>query len=189
LFGAVELTGFSPKTADIAPPESADVVLAMLSVHSLLAENYAQAAFARFARVLKPGGVLGIEEYRGKSSGAETVQDPQAASGYVQEQFVKMLAEEAGLKFAGSSEINANPKDTKDHPFGAWTLPPYLMTSTIGGAPDPTFDGKKYRFVGEADRMTLKFVKPTAPEMSVAPPEPLKPESAQPELKKPGQKR
>src|SRR5262249_49769084 len=150
--------GFSPKTVDIAPPESADVVLMMLNVHALLAENYAQFAFSKIARVLKPGGVLGIEEYRGKSSGADTVQDPQAASGYVQEQFVKMMAEEAGLKFAGSSEINANPKDTKDHPFGVWTLPPYLMTSNMGDAPDPNFDNRKYREIGEGDRMTLKFV-------------------------------
>ena len=106
------------------------------------------------------GGVLGIEEHRAKSTG---LQDPQAGDGYVQEEFVKLLAEDAGFKFAGSSEINANPKDTKDHPFGVWTLPPILRTAPLGMAPDSGFDTSKYQEIGESDRMTLKFIKPTEP--------------------------
>jgi predicted methyltransferase len=169
LFGAIGLTTLSPKTNQIAPPASADMVLAMLNVHSLLAEDYAHQAFRQFAAALKPGGILGIEEYRARAAGG--VQDPEAGTGYVQEQFVKMLAEEAGLKFAGSTEINANPKDTKDHPFGVWTLPPYLYTAPIGAPPNPNFDNAKYRAIGEADRMTLKFVKP----MDAAEPESIAP--------------
>ena len=159
-FGTIEMTPLSPRTNEIAPPASADMVLVMLNVRMLMAENYAHQAFRQFAAALKPGGVLGIEENRGRSSGANTVQDPQAADGYLQEQFVKMLADEAGLKFAGSSEINANDKDTKDHPFGAWTLPPYLFTAPLGSEPNSSFDTSPYAAIGEPDRMTLKFIKP-----------------------------
>lgn len=62
------------------------------------------------------------------------------------------LAEKAGFELAGKSEINANPKDTKDYPKGVWTLPPSYR---LGDE-----DREKYAAIGESDRMTLKFVKP-----------------------------
>ena len=84
-----------------------------------------------------------------------------AVSGYVTEAFVIEQAEKAGLKLAARSEINANPKDTKDHPFGVWTLPPTLRSTPYDSdATDPSFDHSKYVAIGESDRMTLKFVKP-----------------------------
>lgn len=166
-FGDISVTALSPKSSAIAPPGSADMVLVMRNVHTFMAENYAEKAFADFYAVLKPGGILGIEEHRAKSTG---LQDPQAGDGYVQEEYVKLLAKEAGFEFVGSSEINANPKDTKDHPFGVWTLPPVLRTADLGMPENPNFDNAKYRAIGESDRMTLKFRKPPAgPE-----PEPLR---------------
>ena len=102
-------------------------------------------------KALKPGGVLGVVEHRGK---ADVPQDPKAKSGYVREDTVIKLAEQAGFKLADRSEINANPKDTKDYPEGVWTLPPVLRLKDV--------DKEKYLAIGESDRMTLKFVKPAA---------------------------
>jgi predicted methyltransferase len=73
---------------------------------------------------------------------------------------VVALAEKAGFKLDAKSEINANPKDTKDHPFGVWTLPPVKQTAPSGQPADPTFDRTKYDAIGESDRMTLRFRKP-----------------------------
>lgn len=78
----------------------------------------------------------------------------------MKESTVKALAEAAGFAFAGSSDINANPKDTKDHPYGVWTLPPVRRSAPSGGQTDPDFDRAKYDAIGESDRMTLKFIKP-----------------------------
>jgi predicted methyltransferase len=125
-----------------------------------MAAGLAEKAFHDAFAALKPGGVLGVEEHRAKPGG---VQDPMAGSGYVQERYVKQIAKEAGFDFAGSAEINANPKDTHDHPFGVWTLPPERRSSPRGQPADPNFDHSKYDAIGESDRMTLKFVKPAAP--------------------------
>jgi predicted methyltransferase len=73
---------------------------------------------------------------------------------------VKMLAEEAGFQFVGSTDVNANPNDTKDHPFGVWTLPPILRTAPLGQTGDPGFDTRPFEQIGESDRMTLRFKKP-----------------------------
>jgi predicted methyltransferase len=156
-YGDIQLTVLSDKIGAIAPPGSADMVLVMRNVHTFMAEGYAERAFADIFTALKPGGVLGVEEHRAKSTG---LQDPQAGDGYVQEAYVKLLAKEAGFEFVGSSEVNANPKDTKDHPFGVWTLPPVLRTAELGMPPNKSFDSSKYITIGESDRMTLKFRKP-----------------------------
>jgi predicted methyltransferase len=114
-------------------------------------------AFKDFASALKPGGILALEQHRANPG----PQDMKAVSGYVTEAFVIEQAEKAGLKLAARSEINANPKDTKDHPFGVWTLPPTLRsTPSEDDTTDPAFDHSKYVAIGESDRMTLKFVKP-----------------------------
>jgi predicted methyltransferase len=115
-------------------------------------------AFKEFHGALKPGGILAVEQHRANPG----PQDPEAKSGYVTEAYVIEQAEKAGFKLAAKSEINANPKDTKDHPFGVWTLPPALRSTAYGSgqAEDPNFDHSKYLAIGESDRMTLRFVKP-----------------------------
>jgi predicted methyltransferase len=120
--------------------------------------GWADKAFKEFFGALKPGGILALEEHRANPG----PQDPKAESGYVTEAHVIELAEKAGFKLAGKSEINANPKDTKDYPFGVWTLPPTLTSKPEGSSqPDnASFDHSKYIAIGESDRMTLKFVKP-----------------------------
>lgn len=137
--------------------EAADAILTFRNVHNWMGAGFAEKAFADFHAALKPGGVLGVVEHRLPAS---RVQDPRAATGYVQQDYVISLAEEAGFEFVASSEVNANPADTADHPFGVWTLPPVSRTSDFGEPADPDFDASPYDAIGESDRMTLLFRKP-----------------------------
>jgi predicted methyltransferase len=157
LYGEPRISAFGPATGPVAPAGSADLVMFMRNLHNWMAAGIAEKAFRDAFAALKPGGLLGIEQHRANVGG---VQDPAATNGYVQEPYVKQLAAEAGFAFVGSSEINANPEDTKDHPFGVWTLPPQRLTAPQGQPADPAFDRAKYDRIGESDRMTLKFRKP-----------------------------
>lgn len=157
LYGTVLFGEFGANTGPITPAGTADMVLFMRQVHAWMAAGVAEKAFADAFAALRPGGILGVEQHR---LGPDQDQDPAAANGYVQEAFVRQLAEEAGFVFDAASEINANPADTKDHPFGVETLPPRRLTAPVGEMPDPDFDRKPYDAIGESDRMTLKFRKP-----------------------------
>lgn len=157
LYGKVQMTAFGSASGPVAPAGSADLVLFLRNLHNWMAAGLAEKAFRDAFAALKPGGVLGVEEHRADSA---AVPDVMAASGYVSEAYVIQLAKEAGFSLAAASEINANPKDTRDHPFGVWTLPPVRRSSPAGQPPDPGFDHSKYDAIGESDRMTLKFVKP-----------------------------
>ena len=132
------------------PDGSEDMVLVFRNVHNWVADGSLPAILAAIHRVLKPGGVLGVEAHRA-NPGART--DAKAAddTGYLPEAFVVQSIEAAGFKLVARSEINANPKDTKDHPKGVWTLPPSFALGDV--------DRAKYAAIGESDRMTLKFVK------------------------------
>lgn len=156
VFDEMVLTAmWSPDQLEIAPPGTVDLVLTFRNVHNWLDPNYKQdpaRVFAAFFTALRPGGVLGVVDHRWPDT---TTEDPRAASGYVSEDRVKAMAEAAGFEFAGSSEVNANPKDTHDHPNGVWTLPPDLAVPDGG-------DRQKYIDIGESDRLTLKFIKPAA---------------------------
>jgi predicted methyltransferase len=157
LYGVISEGALSANGPPFAAPDSLDMVLIMRNMHTLMGEGIAEKTLRDVFVALKPGGVLGIEQHRAKSSG---LQKAEASDGYMQEVVVRTLAEEAGFVFEAASEVNANPKDTKDHPFGVWTLPPVLRTSPLGAAPDPTFDTRPYQAIGESDRMTMRFRKP-----------------------------
>ena len=156
-YGTLNYTVLNKETGAVAPAGSADMVVTFRNIHNWMEDGFAERAFADFYKALKPGGVLGVEEHRAKAEGA---QDPVAKSGYVQEAYVKALAEKAGFKFVKASELLANPKDTKDHPFGVWTLPPTLLSTPDGKTKDANFDQSKYIAIGEADNMLLVFQKP-----------------------------
>lgn len=133
------------------PANSQDVVLTFRNVHNLTMNGGDVPAnvFKAWYAMLKPGGTLGVVDHRlPESADAAKEKD----SGYVKESTVKRLAAAAGFRLAGSSNVNANPKDTHDHPKGVWTLPP---TYSLGDV-----DKAKYAAIGESDRFTLKFVKP-----------------------------
>jgi len=148
-YGKVVMTTFGKGHYDIAPPGSADFVLTFRNTHNWMQDGYAEAAFAAFFRALKPGGVLGVEGHRGR---ADQPQDPRAASGYIREDHAIALARAAGFEFVASSEVLANPRDTKDYPSGVWTLPPTLRLGEV--------DRAKYLAIGESDKFLLKFRKP-----------------------------
>jgi len=151
VYGKVQVATFNAGQPTSIAAGSADLVVTFRNVHSWLGGDapIADQVFAEAFRVLKPGGTLGVVEHRLPEEADDARQQ---SSGYVKVSTVRQLAEAAGFKFAGSSEINANPKDTKDYPEGVWTLPPSLQ---LGDK-----DREKYLAVGESDRMTLKFVKP-----------------------------
>jgi predicted methyltransferase len=159
LYGEVAFTAFGPASGPVAPAGSADLVLFLRNLHNWMAGGVAEKAFRDAYAALKPGGVLGVEEHRADPA---AVPDVMASSGYVSQAYAIQLAEEAGFSLAAASEINANPKDTRDHPFGVWTLPPVRRSSPPGQPADPAFDHSRYDAIGESDRMTLKFVKPAA---------------------------
>jgi predicted methyltransferase len=153
----VEITAFGATSGPVAPAGSADLVLFMRNLHNWMAAGIAEKAFRDAFLALRPGGVLGIEEHRAKPG---EVPDVLAESGYVDQAYAIKLAQEAGFQLGAASEINANPADTRDHPFGVWTLPPVRRSSPRGQAPDPAFDHARYDAVGESDRMTLRLLKP-----------------------------
>lgn len=158
--GEVKLVNWGPKSAPL-PAETFDFILTARSVHGWMGNDMADKAFADLFAALKPGGILALEQHRANPG----EQDPKAETGYVTEAYVVELATKAGFELAAQSEINANPKDTKDHPFGVWTLPPVLRDRPYGddtAQPDPAFDPEPYKAIGESDRMTLRFVKPAS---------------------------
>jgi predicted methyltransferase len=158
LYGEVTITAFGPTSGPVAPAGTADLALFLRNVHNWMAGGIIDKAFRDAFAALKPGGVLGVEEHRADPG---TVQDVLAADGYVQQAYVIELAKEAGFVLGEASEINANPRDTRDHPFGVWTLPPTRLSAPRGQPARPGFDHAKYDAIGESDRMTLKFIKPT----------------------------
>ncbi|MBY0422000.1 MAG: methyltransferase domain-containing protein [Parvularculaceae bacterium] len=157
VYGKIEYVNFGPKSQGLGAPNSVDFVLNGRNIHNWMANDMLDKVMAESFAVLKPGGILAIEEHR-NAPGA--TQDPKAASGYVTEAFVIAAAEKAGFKLAARSDVYANPKDTRDHPFGVWTLPPVKRTAPAGQPEDPKFDRTKYDAIGESDRMALRFVKP-----------------------------
>ena len=159
-FGKLEYIDWGAVSKSL-PADTFDLILTARSVHGWMQQqpDVAQQTFAEFHQALKPGGILAVEQHRANPVPSGAAENPK--SGYVSEQHVIELAQKAGFRLAAKSEINANPKDTKDHPFGVWTLPPSLYSTPYGsGQPDdPKFDHSKYLAIGESDRMTLKFVK------------------------------
>jgi len=138
-----------PDKLELAPPDSLDLILTFRNIHNWMPRGSQDAVIAAMYRALKPGGVVGVEEHRGKAS---EPQDPEAKTGYVNQDYAISLFEKAGFVLDGTSEINANPADTKNYPEGVWTLPPTLR---LGEENRDT-----YLAIGESDRFTLRFIKP-----------------------------
>ena len=156
VFGEVKAYDFGPQHPDSIPAGSADLVLVARAFHNWARQGDATEVYMRaFFTLLKPGGILAVEQHRAPEGA-----DPRAGTGYVPESYVIDAAQKAGFTLEAKSEINANPRDTRDYPFGVWTLPPTRRSAPQGQPPNPTFDHAKYDAIGEFDRMTLKFRKP-----------------------------
>ena len=134
---------------DIAPAGSADLIVTFRNLHNWMDEGDADQVLAACFRALKPGGILGVEDHRGRT---DKPQDPKAKDGYVRQDYAIELITKAGFRLVKSSEIDANPRDTKDWVDGVWTLPPTLSQKDK--------DRDRYLAVGEADNFVLKFKKP-----------------------------
>jgi predicted methyltransferase len=149
----IKVTSFHPiKALEVAPANSTDMVLTFRNIHNWYmrqGDEGVKNAFTAFFNALKKGGVLGVVEHRLPENLAD---DMQKTSGYMKQSYVIKMAEAAGFTLALSSEVNANPLDSAQHPRGVWTLPPRLR---LGDE-----DKEKYLAIGESDRMTLKFIKP-----------------------------
>ena len=159
VYDQVAVVAFSPpESATLGEAASIDMVLTFRNTHGWINDGLAEMVFAEFARVLKPGGVLGIVQHRA-ADGADPTES--AKTGYVSEQAIIELAAGAGLYLEARSEVNANPADDHDHEFGVWTLPPSLRACR-DLEDDPGHDAcaAPYRAIGESDRMTLRFRKP-----------------------------
>ena len=151
-YGHAQIVEFDPRAPVFGPPDSADRVLTFRNVHNWVMADTAPAMFKAFHAVLRPGGVLGVVDHRATDDAAlATVK----SSGYLPTRYVVKLATDAGFVLEQGSEINANPRDTKNYPKGVWTLPPTLALGQQ--------DRAKYLAIGESDRMTLRFVKPLVP--------------------------
>jgi predicted methyltransferase len=149
VYGRVVVTALGAETSEIAPAGSADMVVTFLNIHNWMNLGFESRALADMYRALKPGGILGVVDHRG---GAEKPQDPRATNGYVNEDYAVRLIEAAGFQLVARSQINANPRDTKDYEQGVWTLPPNYRQGSR--------DRARYQAIGESDRFTVKFVKP-----------------------------
>ena len=158
-YGEIEYASFLKDSGPILAEgqEPLDVLVTYRNVHNWMGGDYAQDAFNRFYGALKPGGILGVVEHRLPET---AVQNPKGSTGYVQESYMKDLAKRAGFEFVEASEVNANPKDTADHPFGVWTLQPRSRLPKEGSVDAADFDAAAYKNIGESDRATLKFRKP-----------------------------
>lgn len=155
-YGKVEYVGFGATSGPLGAPGLADIVLTARNIHNWMwTPGMLPKVMNDFNAVLKKGGILAVEEHRADPKPMA----PDGRDGYVSEAAVIAAAEAAGFRLDARSEINANPKDTKDHPFGVWTLPPTRRSAGPGAQPAADFDRARYDAIGESDRMTLRFVK------------------------------
>jgi len=150
LYDRIEMAALQvPNALKPVPDGSVDMVLTFRNIHSWMGNDGAAAMFKAMFAALKPGGILGVVEHRART---DAPQDPKAKSGYVRTDYAIALAKAAGFELVGESEINANPKDTRDHANGVWALPPSLRGGDV--------DRERFVAIGESDRFTLKFRKP-----------------------------
>jgi predicted methyltransferase len=129
-------------------PLQVDRVLTFRNIHNWMEDGQLDANLRAFHQALKPGGILGVEEHRAKPG---TSLQQMIETGYVTEAFVIERITAAGFALKGQSEINSNPRDTKDYPHGVWSLPPTYRGGNV--------DRARFAAIGESDRMTLTFVK------------------------------
>ena len=135
-------------SSNLASENSVDAVVTFRNLHNWIGPQIDK-IFENSFKALKPGGIFGVVEHRANPN---TTLDAMKKSGYVTEDYAIAIAKKHGFVLVDKSEINANPKDLKNHERGVWTLPPSLRLKDK--------DKEKYLEIGESDRMTLLFKKP-----------------------------
>jgi predicted methyltransferase len=156
VWGDIQVTPFGAASGPLVAAGTADMVIASRNIHDWMwTPGVLDKALSDFHAALKPGAILAVEEHRADPR----PMIPEAHDGYVATAWLTAAVEKAGFKLDASSEINANPRDTKDYPFGVWTLPPTRRTHTKDQPTPADFNPAKYEAIGESDRMTLRFRK------------------------------
>ena len=160
VYGAVKHVPFAPPTyGELGAPESADMVLLSRHFHNFISAGITDQVLQAAHAVLRPGGILAVVQHR---AAADAVPEAEQRDGYVRESYVVEKAEQAGFVLGARSEINANPKDTRDHAMGVWALPPSLRACrSLEDEAERDACEETYRAIGESDRMTLRFTKPS----------------------------
>ena len=154
VFGDVTVVPFGE--VPLAAPGAADMVITARNIHDWMwTPGKLDHALADFHAALKPAGVLAVEEHRADPR----PMNPEARDGYVATAWLVDAVQKGGFALTGKSEINANPKDDKNHPFGVWTLPPTLRSHAKDQPVPADYDAARYIAIGESDRMTLRFRK------------------------------
>lgn len=152
----IKAFAYGAMPADMAG--TADMVLMVRAFHHFNRfedeGQYLTTALAETFQVLKPGGVVGIVQHRAPEANDEAWAN--GDNGYVKESHVIATMQAAGFELVDQSEINANPADQPTNEDVVWRLPPTLATS----ADDEALKAKMIA-IGESDRMTLKFRKPS----------------------------
>jgi len=151
-FTGLPATSFAAMTlGDVPEAEKGtfDRILIPRMLHNMLRSNTADSEIRTMRELLKPDGMIGIEQHRAKDDAPYAYVD--GSKGYLRTKDVVNLMELHGFELVGSSEVNANPKDAANWPGGVWTLPPTLALKDQ--------DRAKYQAIGESDRMTLLFRK------------------------------
>jgi len=155
-FGEIEVVPFSPQSGPLVPNGSADMVLTARNFHNWMWQTgLVDKYLADFHAALAARAILAVEEHRADPRPMTS----EASDGYVATAYLVSAVEARGFTLEAKSEINANPKDTKDYPFGVWTLPPTRRTHAKDQPSPAGFDPAKYEAIGESDRMTLRFRK------------------------------
>jgi predicted methyltransferase len=150
LGAAAPLSGFG---TDAVPDDLAgtvDRVLIFRELHNMLRSDWLHDDMLAIRKLLKPGGMVGIEQHRAAPDAPYAATD--GSKGYLRAKDVIALFDMYGFDLVAQSEINANPKDTKDWPQGVWMLPPGLRGATDESRP-------RMQAIGESDRMTMLFRK------------------------------
>ena len=150
-FGEVANIELDPPLLSPPQQEQFDMVLTFRNAHIWNESGHLYGTLQSIFQALKPGGVLGMVEHR---SARLSDISSSAVEGYLDEAYVIQAAELAGFELVASSELNANPADTKNYPKGVYALPPTLAMGQ--------YNKQQYIAIGESDRMTLKFRKPAA---------------------------
>ncbi len=146
-YGDIKVVSFAPGSdKELAMPGTVDAVLDFRNAHNWV-KSAASEVPSTWFKSLKKGGIVGIVDHRMDDNKPYI-----PANGYIHETQLIEIMEKEGFKFVGKSDVNSNPRDTKDHPKGVWTLPPTLAEKDA--------NRNKYLAIGESDRLVMKFMKP-----------------------------
>ena len=147
---------FSEMPASMAG--TADAVLYIRALHNLARFDAKQGFLGDALKdtygVLKPGGIVGIVQHQGREDRPDDWAD--GSSGYLKKSFVISRMQDAGFEFVGESSVNENPKDQASVGDIVWRLPP-----SYNGSRDDETKKAAMTAIGESNRMTLKFRKPS----------------------------